>query len=466
MFTENGEFTFEYRDAAGNTGTATSKVSWIDKTAPTGKIKYSITKLTNQDVEAEIIPNEEVTILNNNGLTTYTFKENGIFVFELKDRAGNIGYVEAKVNWIDKQAPTARIKYNTNSLTNQNVVAEIVADENITVMNNEGKKTYTFTENGEFTFEYQDDLGNKGQVTARVDWIDKVAPNGILTYDINGITNQNVTVSINFDKENVIITNNAGKNTYTFTENGEFTFEYQDAAGNINTTTAKVDWINKNLPTPTISYNIDRLTNQSVKATITFDKENVVITNNNGLNTYTFEENGSFIFEYRDEAGNIGTAKATVCWIDKVAPVATITFDKNELTNEDVKATITFNKENVVVINNQGLNAYIFKENGEFTFEYRDEAGNTGTAIALVDWIDKVSPTATITYDKNELTNEDVTATITFDKEDVVITNNEGKNTYIFTENGEFVFEYQDKAGNIGTKKNIQMQQLVMIFKR
>jgi len=451
VFTENGEFTFEYRDAAGNTGTATSKVSWIDKTAPTGKIKYSITKLTNQDVEAEIIPNEEVTILNNNGLTTYTFKENGIFVFELKDRAGNIGYVEAKVNWIDKQAPTARIKYNTNSLTNQNVVAEIVADENITVMNNEGKKTYTFTENGEFTFEYQDDLGNKGQVTARVDWIDKVAPNGILTYDINGITNQNVTVSINFDKENVIITNNAGKNTYTFTENGEFTFEYQDAAGNINTTTAKVDWINKNLPTPTISYNIDRLTNQSVKATITFDKENVVITNNNGLNTYTFEENGSFIFEYRDEAGNIGTAKATVCWIDKVAPVATITFDKNELTNEDVKATITFNKENVVVINNQGLNAYIFKENGEFTFEYRDEAGNTGTAIALVDWIDKVSPTATITYDKNELTNEDVTATITFDKEDVVITNNEGKNTYIFTENGEFVFEYQDKAGNIGT---------------
>ncbi len=454
-FTENGEFTFEFVDLAGNKGTATAKVSWIDKTAPTGEIKYSITELTNQDVKAEIIPNEEVTILNNNGLTTYTFVENGEFTFELKDKAGNVGYVTARVNWIDKKAPEATIRYNINKLTNQNVTAEIVSDEDIKIINNNGNNTYTFEENGEFIFEYQDSLGNIGFATAKVTWIDKILPKGILSYDITTMTNQNVIVNITFDKENVKILNNNGLNTYTFTENGEFIFEYMDAAGNKNTTTAKVDWINKTLPTPTITYNIDRLTNQDVTATITFDRANVRILNNHGSNTYTFQENGEFTFEYMDSLGNIGTEKVVVCWIDKVAPVATITYSKTELTNQDVIATITFDKKNVIITNNENLNTYTFKENETFTFEYKDEAGNIGIAIAQVDWIDKTAPTAEVKYNITESTNQDVIATIEFDKEDVIITNNEGLNTYTFTENGEFTFEFIDKAGNAGSIKVI-----------
>jgi hypothetical protein len=34
-FTGNGSFTFQFRDAYGNTGTKTVSVNWIDKTAPT-----------------------------------------------------------------------------------------------------------------------------------------------------------------------------------------------------------------------------------------------------------------------------------------------------------------------------------------------------------------------------------------------------------------------------------------------
>jgi hypothetical protein len=34
-FIVNGSYTFEFTDTAGNTGTATATVSWIDKTAPT-----------------------------------------------------------------------------------------------------------------------------------------------------------------------------------------------------------------------------------------------------------------------------------------------------------------------------------------------------------------------------------------------------------------------------------------------
>ncbi len=452
-FQENGEFTFEYRDLAGNTGTAKAMVSWIDKVLPTGQFKFSTTNLTNQDVTVELIPSEEIIVLNNEGKKTYTFQENGKFTFEMKDLAGNIGYATATVSWIDKEAPIATITYSINNLTNQNVIAEIHAEEEIKILNNNGSNSYTFQENGKFTFEYQDVLGNIGTATAIVSWIDKKLPEGTLSYNIEEPTNQNVTVSIQFDKENVKILNNQGLNTYTFQENGKFTFEYVDQAGNKNKTTAKVTWINKELPTPIITYNKTELTNQDVIATIRFDKENVKILNNKGLNTYTFQENGEFTFEYQDTLGNKGTATAMVNWIDKEAPNATISFNETELTNQNVIATIRFDKENVKILNNKGLNTYTFQENGEFIFEYIDQAGNKGSIKAIVDWIDKVIPNATITYDKTELTKEDVIATITFDKKDVEILNNQGLNTYTFQENGEFIFEYMDQAGNKGTAK-------------
>ena len=38
-------------------------------------------------------------------------------------------------------------------------------------MNNGTSREYTFTQNGEFTFEFEDKAGNKGTATAKVDWI-------------------------------------------------------------------------------------------------------------------------------------------------------------------------------------------------------------------------------------------------------------------------------------------------------
>ena len=54
--------------------------------------------------------------------------------------------------------------------------------------------------------------------------------------------------TVEFDKENVTITNNDGNNTYTFTKNGEFKFEFVDEAGNTNSITAEVTWIKEKEP--------------------------------------------------------------------------------------------------------------------------------------------------------------------------------------------------------------------------
>ncbi len=131
------------------------------------------------------------------------------------------------------------------------------------------------------------------------------------------------------------------------------------------------------------------MTNQNVIATLHFNKENAKITNNNGKNTYTFTKNGEFTFEFIDSNGHKGKALARVNWIDKEVPKASITYNIMWVTNQDVVAKIQFNKKNVRITNNDGKNTYTFTKNGEFTFEYVDEAGNKGSAVARVSWIKK-----------------------------------------------------------------------------
>lgn len=74
--------------------------------------------------------------------------------------------------------------------------------------------------------------------------------------------------------------------------------------------------IDKTPPIPTITYNITGTTANDVIATLSLN-ESGSITNNDGLNTYTFTGNNSFTFTFQDTAGNTGAATATVTWIDK-----------------------------------------------------------------------------------------------------------------------------------------------------
>lgn len=215
------------------------------------------------------------------------------------------------------------ISYSTLDQTTEPVTATIISNSsNIKVTNNDSKDYYTFNENGSFTFEYIDEFGNKGSITAKVDWIIDQPEIAEIIYDIPNITNQPVTAKIH-SKKNITITNNRGKDSYTFNENGEFTFEYLDEDGNNYSTTAVVNWIDKNPPRAKISYDITEKTTEEVTATLTNENENILIINNEGLNTYTFKENGKFTFIFQDEAGNSSHLTASVTWIQKKDPEKT-----------------------------------------------------------------------------------------------------------------------------------------------
>ena len=93
-----------------------------------------------------------------------------------QDKAGNTTEVSARVDWIDKVAPTADIQYSTTSKTNQDVVAKLInLSEDVTILDktNLTLGSYVFSENGEYTFEIQDKAGNISEIKAKVDWIIK-----------------------------------------------------------------------------------------------------------------------------------------------------------------------------------------------------------------------------------------------------------------------------------------------------
>ncbi|WNR45408.1 cadherin-like beta sandwich domain-containing protein [Paenibacillus roseipurpureus] len=388
--------TATYVDPISGTKTSSLYIQVTDLIAPTATVTYSTTEPTNQDVTATITPSEPVTITNNGGSNTYTFTENASFTFEFVDAAGNTGTVEATVANIGRIAPTATVAYSTTDPTNQDVTATITASQPITVTNNGGLTSHTFTDNGSFTFEFVDAAGNTGTAVATVANIDKVVPTATIAYSNTSPTNQSVTATIT-PSESVTLTNNGGSTSFVFSDNGSFTFVFVDAAGNTGTAIATVVNIDKVTPMATVVYSTTDPTNQDVTATIT-PTETVTITNNGGLASYVFTDNGSFTFTFVDAAGNAGTVVATVANIDKVPLTATVAYSTTSPTNQNVIATITPNKP-VKVTNNGGSTSHTFTDNGSFTFTFVDAAGNTGSAVATVANIDKVAPVLTVILD-------------------------------------------------------------------
>ena len=141
---------------------------------------------------------------------------------------------------------------------------------------------------------------------------------GEITFDIATITNQDVTATLQL-LEGEAVTNNGGKNTYTFTKNGIFDFEYRTANNEIKTATAVVNWIDKTKPViESVEQNPEIWTSGSVTLTVnatdnisiflndsysfdggkTWQKENTKV--------YTAEEN-NIVIKVRDDAGNVAS---------------------------------------------------------------------------------------------------------------------------------------------------------------
>lgn len=281
--------------------------------------------------------------------------------------------------------PSAAIGYSTTEATTEDVVAHFIKPTDDTIItNNGGSDTYVFKENGTFIFTFETN-GVKAQAVAKVDWIDREAPTGRIEFycagtneetscaSENGKTNHAIEARlvITNEKDEVIVLNNNKTSdgevvaqeldangqqnldpfVFTFLRNGVFAFLVQDKAGNVGRIEATVDWIDTAAPKTTIEYNTRSETGGPVTARL------VKVTADENLSN-----------------GGMGAEEGEN---EYFTPIEKELYDEHGLQyNEDF-----------IVTNNNGSAEYVFTENGEFTFEYHDEAGNTAFAIAKVDWI-------------------------------------------------------------------------------
>ncbi len=396
----------------------------IDTTKPTAGIYYSTKEATKDYVVARLVnPSTEIEITNNYGNDTYVFKENGEFTFEFKDKNGNTGSETAKVDWIDKDIPTADVDYELDGNKKLLILLDNISEDVYLLDKDNNKINYIEVKDKKVSkISYLDSSNNvykiievdgEGEITkityknttgkvSAVDTYVTILTNGEVSdeeyLDSDG-NNVNVT-----DEETEILRRLQQVKTnpleYTFDESGDYEFKLLDKASNITYKTIKVDYLeNGTVMASDVSYDITKLTNKDVVATINpyiinseGKKMNVEITNNNAVNTYEFEDNGEFTFKYKDaldtENIEVKEHKAKVSWIDKSAPTAKIIYNIEQVTDQPVTATLIDESEDILVTNNGMNRQYTFTKNGDFTFNFEDEAGNEGKAIAKVDWIE------------------------------------------------------------------------------
>ncbi|MEC1521897.1 Ig-like domain-containing protein [Neobacillus niacini] len=439
-FTENGSFELKFVDRAGNPGSVFVSVENIDKTAPVGELTYSTTNWTNKDVTVTLGMTEPVEFTNLDALPkTVNFKEvddlsfnltiteDTLFTLKFKDKAGNTGEVEINVANIDKVAPTAEVNYSTTGPTNQDVVVTIDPSEEITILNNEGSPSITFTENGEFEFLFVDRAGNTGTAKVKVDNIDKVAPVISISEYSPAWTNQDITVTASMNEEGTL-----NKTSHTFTENGSFEFVAEDLAGNVTRHTVQITNIDKVKPEITVKPFNKEWTNQDITVEVTMNEEGTL-----NKTSHTFTENGTFTFIATDRAGNVTELPVTISNIDKVAPEIIVENYTTNPTNQDITVAVSMDEPGTL-----NEESYTFTENREFEFIATDRAGNETRKLVKITNIDKIAPVITVFSYNTSPTNKDVVVTAK--------TNEGTLNTtrHTFTENGSFDFIATDEAGN------------------
>lgn len=457
VFTSNGEFEFKFTDANGKEQTVTATVNSFDESLPTMEYEFDNTILTNKDVTLTIksfskedvkvveidenpsfdeegnyvvkdeldesTSNEDIATMSDESSETespftYVFKENNTVVFVLEDKYGIRNYVPVTVNWIDKEAPEFEIRYDVVELTYGEVTAYLVGVKDGETVISEGGATHVFSSNGIHEFIVTDEAGNVTKKTAQVTWIRENSSDKDenldqdfaiedtrdfeVRFDKESLTNENVTATlVGLDPNDEVISE--GGESHTFTTNGEFTFMIKDAYGNTFEKVVEVNWIDKEAPVANIVFDYSKAEEGKVIARLSDPSEEIIIINEGGLDYHEFIENGSYIFEFVDKAGNIGEAEAKVDWF-KFEDIATIVnyedvFDSAIEDDFEVNskpdyviASISVDPEKVEILNNEGSNEVKFVKNGVFAFRARIIDSDYEFYIMVqVNWLDETA---------------------------------------------------------------------------
>lgn len=518
----NGTYSVSVRDVAGNITTQEFSVLNLDFDKPVIKaMTLSTTSQTNKNLTLTVTAEDvglglaKSAYRINSGAwqesNVFTITENGTYTIEVIDKAGNIQMGTKTVTNIDKVAPSLSASVSTTDPTNQDVVVTLKASDDVeiskvfdangesislTKVSNEYTGTISESANGTFTYKAVDTAGNETTCTVKITNIDKSNP----VIDSIG---RSTTVPVNTQ---VVITVNAhdvglgladkpykfdgtgwvSDKTKVITANGNYRISVKDVAGNITTQTYNVMNLDFDAPKVNgVSLSTASPTNKDVVLTI--DAEDVGL----GLADkayrvkdetwqasprFTVSQNGTYTYEIIDKAGNIASVSKEVTNIDKVAPTISAKVNTTDPTNKDIEVTLTAS-DNVgisKVVNTSGVAltgtvsgsnmVYVTKEpaNGTFTYTVTDTAGNTALVKVTIANVDKSLPVIdSISKSTEDPINTDVVVTVTAHDVGLGLADKPYKfdngdwtdvASTTITSNGTYTVQIKDKAGNVITE--------------
>ena len=301
----NTTFEFELSDKYGNKGKHTVSANRFEMEGP--EISYYIenTSKTNQPVGIQITVRDEksgvapelVSLESNSGISIFLTRESGpdgSFIYHAEiphsgtytvtayDGIGNISVKSFDISNIDTTPPAITgLSYSTQAMTNQSVTVQITGftKPGVTITGTEPVPPLTtrdyqvsifsrminFSKNGTITVFFIDEYGNEGSDIISVGNIYSAPPSLVA---VSNITQDRLRVDVTFEQEKkedgspvdpvrtlkdiyvsysgiVYLANEA---SFTFTDNGSYTFKVFDNAGMIQYITLDIEDIDKIAP--------------------------------------------------------------------------------------------------------------------------------------------------------------------------------------------------------------------------
>ena len=175
-------------------------ISNIDRIPPAAPVvELSNLKMTNQPVTVTVTSEDEFSITVDGRTLAYsgpfTVNSNCTITAISKDSAGNTATTVKTIKNIDTTAPSGYIRFSNQNITNRNVFASLIVNEQFEMIDGQ-KRYHEFTENGSYTFKFKDLAGNLGEVEAVVSNIDKTTPEiSSKVISVNGNTAKTVAKS-------------------------------------------------------------------------------------------------------------------------------------------------------------------------------------------------------------------------------------------------------------------------------
>ena len=516
--TANGTYTVYVRDNAGNIAQQDITINNIDKTGPTIQLTANTTEWTNGSVKLTVsaTDNEGGAGLSSSpyswdaqqtwGTTTTRYvSSNGEYTVSAKDRLGNISTQSITVNNIDVIPPEITGVQDGKIYTNV-IVRPVITD------NNEISRVALKKDGKLVQFSSGNEIGESGQYELIAYDVANNVTTIKFTLVISDTTKPTVKLSANstsWTKDNVILTvlavdddgglglaeqayswDNANtwgqETTKTVTTNGTYCVYVRDKAGNTTYESIKIENIDKQAPSVSLSQNVSLYTNGNVIITATASD------NQSGLadSAYSWDNqqtwtnaktkevtvNGTYTVYVKDKVGNISNKSIEVTYIDKVNPTVELTPSTTDWTKDNITLTATATDNDGGSGISPTNSAYSWdnqqtwtntktKEvtaNGTYTIYVRDRAGNIASKSVTVSNIDKTAPTINVTASTTNLTKDNVTLTITATDSQSNLADQpyswDNQQTWTVartkevTANGTYTVYVRDKAGNVANK--------------